>query len=120
MRETRFWTWHILAGAAILILGGLHMITMHLDSLMGLFNPQGGHAIDWANVVARSQNGVMLILYILLLGFALFHGFYGLRNILFELGIGKGGRAFVNFVLVVGGLALFVFGTWAAIASQVV
>lgn len=120
MRETRFWTWHLLAGGAILILGGLHMITMHLDGVLGVFNPVGAAAIDWANVAARAQQTIYVVVYILLLGVGLFHGFYGLRNILFELGIGKGGRSFVNTVLVIGGLALFVFGTWAAIAAQAV
>jgi succinate dehydrogenase/fumarate reductase cytochrome b subunit len=120
MRETKFWTWHLLAGCAILILGGLHMITIHLDGLLGFFNPAGASAIDWANVAARSRQTIFAIVYILLLGVTLFHGFYGLRNILLELGIGKGGRAFVNTVLVIGGLALFAFGTWAAIVAQAV
>jgi len=120
MRETKFWTWHLLAGCAILILGSLHMITMHLDGVWGLLNPAGGHAISWDNVAARAHQTIFVVIYILLLGAALFHGLYGLRNILCELGIGKGMRSFVNAVLVIGGLALFVFGTWAAIAAQAV
>jgi succinate dehydrogenase hydrophobic anchor subunit len=120
MRETKFWTWHLLAGCAILILGSLHMITMHLDGVLGLFNPAGPHALDWANVAARAKQTAYVVIYILLLGTALFHGFYGLRNIVFELGIGKGARSFVNAVLVIGGLALFAFGTWAAVAAQAV
>jgi len=118
MKETRFWTWHILAGVVILILGGLHMLTMHADELLGLFNPAGGYAIDWANVAARSGQMIFPYIYILLLGAALFHGYYGLRNILFELGLKKGARAVVNVVLVLGGIGLFVFGVWAAIASR--
>ena len=120
MREAQFWTWHVLAGVVILVLGGMHMITMHLDGLWGLFSPFGGSAIAWDNVAERSRQIIFPILYILLLGVALFHGFYGLRNILFELGCGKGVRSLINFVLVAGGLVLFAYGTWAAIAAHVV
>ncbi len=118
MRETKLWTWHVLAGIAILILGGLHMVTMHLDGILGVFNPAGGLAIDWQNVVARAQTMFHTVVYIALLAVTLFHGFYGLRNIIAELGIGKGARSAVSVVLLVGGIGLFVFGTWAALASR--
>jgi succinate dehydrogenase hydrophobic anchor subunit len=117
MKETKLWTWHILAGVAILILGGLHMVIMHMDGILGWFNPAPGGPLDWANVAQRSQDLLFPITYILLLGVAMFHGLYGLRNILFEAGLGKGARGFVSTVLVLGGLALFAYGTWAAIAS---
>jgi succinate dehydrogenase hydrophobic anchor subunit len=117
MRDQRLWTWHVLAGLAILLLGGLHMTVMHLDDSLGLFSPAGGHAIDWANVAARAKHVGWMVTYVLLLGAGLFHGFYGLRNILFELGPGPGLKKAVSGVLVVGGLALFVIGTWAAWAS---
>ena len=56
--------------------------------------------------------------YVLLLGAALFHGLYGLRNILFELGLGTGAPTVgESDSLLVLGVALFVFGTWAAWTS---
>ena len=85
MRDQRLWTWHIGAGAVILVLLGLHMTVMHLDAVVRVFNPQPGEPIAWANVVARGKSAFFLVTYVLLLGAALFHGFYGLRNILFEL-----------------------------------
>jgi len=85
IRDRKLWTWHVAAGLMILVLLGLHMAIMHLDSLLGLFNPAGGQPIDWDNVLARSQSLFFTATYILLLGAALFHGLYGLRNILFEL-----------------------------------
>ncbi len=118
MRETRFWTWHLLAGIAILIFGGLHMIVMHLDGILGWFNPAGGSALDWANVVVRSQGFLFPVVYIILLGVTLFHGFYGLRNILLELGIGRCGRVTVNILLVGGGIVLFTIGAVAAIKAM--
>ena len=52
--------------------------------------------------------------YIVLLGAALFHGFYGLRNIMFELNPGDATKKAVSGLLVTAGLVLFAVGTWAA------
>ena len=52
-----------------------------------------------------------------LLGAALFHGLYGLRNILFELNPVRWLKSAISTVLLVGGIGLFVLGTWAAFAS---
>lgn len=117
MRDQRLWTWHIGAGAVILVLLGLHMTIMHLDAIVRVFNPQPGEPIEWANVVARGKSAFFLVTYILLLGVALFHGFYGLRNILFELNPGASTKKALNGILVVAGVALFAIGTWAAWAG---
>lgn len=114
MRDQKLWTWHLAAGAIILFLLGLHMAIMHLDALLGVFNPAGGHPIDWANVVARGQSLAFTLTYILLLGAALFHGLYGLRNILFELNPAPPLKKALSWVLVLVGVGLFIFGTWAA------
>jgi succinate dehydrogenase / fumarate reductase membrane anchor subunit len=114
MRDQRLWTWHVLAGLVILVLLGLHMAIMHLDTLLGWFNPAEVKPVSWESVVERARLGFFTVTYIVLLGAALFHGLYGLRNILFELGPGRGVKSALNAVLTVGGVALFVFGAWAA------
>jgi succinate dehydrogenase hydrophobic anchor subunit len=120
VRDQRLWTWHIGAGAVILVLLGLHMTIMHLDAIVRVFNPQPGEPIEWANVVARGKSVFFLVTYVLLLGAALFHGFYGLRNILFELNPGAPTKKAVNGLLVAAGVALFAIGTWAAWAGYTV
>ena len=117
MRDQRWWTWHIAAGAIILVFLGLHMVIMHLDAIVRVFNPYPGHPIEWANVLERAKSGFFMVTYIVLLGAALFHGLYGLRNILFELNPGAGVKKTISLLFVVGGLALFVFGAYAAWAS---
>jgi len=117
MRDQALWTWHLIAGAVVVILLGLHMAIMHLDVILGIFNPAGGHPIEWANVVARSKDVGFMITYILLLGAALYHGLYGMRNILFELNPAKGLRQFITVLFLVGGFGLFALGTWAAIVG---
>jgi succinate dehydrogenase hydrophobic anchor subunit len=114
MRDQKLWTWHVAAGALILVFLGLHMVIMHLEAVVGIFNPQGGHPIEWGNVLARTKSAGFLVSYVVLLGAALFHGLYGLRNIVFELNPGAGAKKALSFLLVVGGLALFAFGAWAA------
>jgi succinate dehydrogenase hydrophobic anchor subunit len=114
MRDQKLWTWHLAAAVIILILLGLHMAIMHLDALLGIFNPAGGHPIDWGNVVARAQSLAFTLTYVLLLGAALFHGLYGLRNILFELDPAPPLKRALGWVLVLVGVGLFILGTWAA------
>jgi len=117
MREQRWWTWHLGAGAVILVLLGLHMVIMHLDAIAGVFNRAGSLPIDWANVVERARSSFFMVTYVLLLGAALFHGLYGFRTIVFELNPAAGLRKAITAVLVIGGVGLFALGTWAAIAS---
>jgi succinate dehydrogenase hydrophobic anchor subunit len=114
MRDRTLWTWHIGAGVVILVLLGLHMAIMHLDQTLGI---SGAEPVEWASVAERAQSAFFTVTYVLLLGAALYHGFYGLRNILLELNPGAGLRKTINVGLSVLGVALFVFGTWAALAA---
>ena len=118
MRDQKLWTWHVLAGLVIAVFLGLHMTIMHLEVIVGVFNPSGGHPIDWANVVARGKMLFFPITYVVLLGAALFHGLYGARNILFELSPPGWLKRVIGIVLLLGGLGLFALGTWAALASH--
>ncbi len=117
MRDQRLWTWHLGAGVVILLLLGLHMTVMHLDAVLRVFNPAPGDPIEWTNVVARAKSLFFLVSYIVLLGAALFHGFYGLRNIAFELNPGTAVKRAINGLLVTAGMVLFAVGTWAAWAA---
>jgi succinate dehydrogenase / fumarate reductase membrane anchor subunit len=113
MRETPWWTWHLIAGAVILVFLGLHMLIMHLDMLVGFMNPAGTEAIDWDNIIYRAQQAFFPLTYIVLLGAALYHGLYGTRVLLLELNPGQGLRTFINVALWTIGLALFALGATA-------
>jgi succinate dehydrogenase hydrophobic anchor subunit len=119
MRDQELWTWHIAAGLVILFCLGLHMAIMHLDELVGIFNQTGTEPVAWANVAARAKMGFFLLSYVVLLGAALFHGLYGLRNILFELAPGPALKSGLSVVLTISGVGLFAFGAWAAWAASV-
>ena len=120
MRETAYWVWFILAAIVILCLLGLHMVVVHLDGLLGLFNPAGANSLAWKNVASRSSSLFFTVSYILLLGAALYHGFFGLRTILLELGLKKSTQHFLTILIWVIGVFLFFIGTLAAIAAKAV
>ena len=117
MRDRTLWTGHIGAGRVILVLLGLHMAIMHLDATLGIFGTPGAEPIEWESVAARAGSAFFTVTYVLLLGAALYHGLYGLRNILLELNPGAAVRRTINVGLSLVGLALFGFGTWAALAA---
>jgi quinol-cytochrome oxidoreductase complex cytochrome b subunit len=132
MRDQKLWTWHIIAGAVILVFLGLHMVTMHMEGVVKIesLNPasaaseaRGGEEIrptEWANVKARGVRTLYMLSYILLLGAALFHGLYGLNNIIREANPARWIQKGVTALLLLLGVGLFVFGTWAAIAARAV
>jgi succinate dehydrogenase / fumarate reductase membrane anchor subunit len=92
MRDRTLWTWHVGAGVVILVLLGLHMVIMHLDATLAFLGVGGGDPIEWDSVAERARSVFFTVTYVLLLGAALYHGFYGLRNILLELNPGAGLR----------------------------
>ena len=117
MRDRTLWTWHIAAGVVILVLLGLHMAIMHLDQSLGIFGVEGAEPIEWESVAARAGSLFFTVTYVLLLGAALYHGFYGFRNILLELNPGVALRRLIDVGLTALALVLFAFGTWAALAA---
>lgn len=119
MQETRYWTWHMAAGIIIFFLLGLHMTTMHMGGLTGLFIAHPAEeSVSPANSQARDASLSLTVMYVLLLGIALYHGLYGLRTILFELTLKPMMEKAVTVILLLLGLGLFGFGTWAAVAAH--
>ena len=116
--EAGSWTWFMFAGIVVFVLLGLHMLIIHMDGILGIFNPAGGSALSWDNVIARSHSGFFAVTYIILLAAVLYHGFYGLRTIIFELGLKKVNQRRWTVTLWIVGIVLFIVGTYAAIAVQ--
>ena len=115
MRESKLWFWHILSAVVILVLLGVHMGTMHLGAILSSIGIGSGDPVQSAEVFHRSQQLIYMVTYILLLGAALFHGLYGLRSMLFELSLSKAMEKAIGGVCAIAGIALFVYGSYAAI-----
>ncbi len=116
MRESTLWMLNLVAGAVILVLLGVHMAIMHLDTVLGYIGLASGGTVEASAVFARSKQALFMTTYIILLGAALYHGLYGLRKILFELTLSKGAEKFTDWFLTVAGLALFIYGSYVAVA----
>jgi len=120
MNGTKYWTWHMTAGVALLFLLGLHMLIMHMVGTANWFAPYGTEADEMKNSLFRDGKLFFTVTYIFLLGIALYHGLYGLRTMLFELTLKPAAEKTITAVLLVVGLGLFGLGTWAAVAAHAV
>ena len=117
MKESSKWTLHLAAGVAILALLGLHMLIMHMQSLLVFLGVGTEHVTSFAAVAARGKQAFFMVTYVILLGTALYHGLYGFRNILLELVPGRGAQKGFGVLLTLIGLGFFALGTYAAIAA---
>lgn len=115
MKESTLWLLHLLTGALILFLLGFHMILMHLNGILSLFGVDWGDVLSYSSVAQRGKEIGHFLVYMGLLVFALYHGLYGLRSMLFELNLRKTGERVVSGILIVIGLVLLVVGTYSAV-----
>jgi len=117
MRESTLWMLHLLAGAVMLVVLGIHFGVMHVGGLFGI--PKEG-VLTFASVNARSGMAFYLVVYLILLAAGLYHGLYGFRSIIFEMSfIRSGVRKAISFILVLGGWGFFFYGAYAIIAGFV-
>lgn len=114
MRETKLWTGHMFAGVAILCLLGFHMAYTHVGTL--LYGVDDNITKELSQV--RDANVLYPVFFILMLGIALYHGLYGLRNILFELCSHPPAQKVMGTALLFLGIALFCLGSFAAVKAH--
>jgi len=117
MKESSFWSWHILAAIIILVVLGIHIGVMHLDNLLLYFGFGEKEVLSYESVAERSKSIYYLVVYLILLGAALYHGLYGFRSILFELPMGRKFEKPIRIIIPLGGLALFIYGAYAIIVG---
>ena len=119
MRESTKWTVHFITGAIIVVVLGIHFLVMHLDYIMYSLGLGDKDPLTYTSVAARSKMIFHVIVYLVLLGAALFHGFYGLRSIIFELAPGRKLEKAVSATVILVGLLLFLYGAQAIIRGYV-
>lgn len=112
----KYWFINALCGVAILFLLGMHMIGMHLDDLLALVIGSSTEPLGWHKVIDRGKSPVMTVSYVLLLGAALFHGFYGLHTLLTEFWSGRRAARLILIGCWSAGLLLFLTGTIATVS----
>ena len=111
----RYWFLNAICGLVVLVLLTLHMFTMHLDDVLALMFSVNTEPLSWAAVSGRGASVAYTTIYVVLLGSALFHGFYGLRTVLGEIWTSKRAVKLVRAACWTVGTALFAIGTAAAL-----
>jgi succinate dehydrogenase hydrophobic anchor subunit len=114
--QSRYWLWMLLSALVMLILLGWHMAIMHLESLLEHMVSISSQPLAWGDVIARSRNVFITGVYVILLGAALFHGFFGLRTMLAEYWPRKGAEKVINISCWVAGIILFSVGTYTTLS----
>ena len=116
MRETKLWFLHIYTAVVILLLLGSHMGIMHMGSILSHLGFNfSDHPTNSVEVFERSRHVLFMVIYIALLGTALFHGLYGLRSIFYELSLPKVLEKTIGRALCIAGIALFLYGSYVGI-----
>ncbi|MDR7418519.1 MAG: hypothetical protein QN178_06380 [Armatimonadota bacterium] len=110
MRESRLWGLHLLSGAALIALLGLHMALMHYQAIIAWLGGGYQEVLAFASVAARDRSPAMRVVYVLLLGAALYHGLYGARGVLQEIWSTPRAARVISVALLAFGLVVLVYG----------
>ena len=119
MKESTKWSLHLISGALIVVVLGIHFGVMHLDYLLYQLGISGSDPLAFESVASRSKMMFHVVVYLVLLAAALYHGFYGLRSLLFELPLGSGTEKIVSIAVTVFGVLLFIYGAHAIIIGYI-
>jgi succinate dehydrogenase hydrophobic anchor subunit len=110
MRETRLWILSLASSGLIGVLLVLHFALMHFAPVF--YNQTVEQARSFPEMLARGQNIIQMIVYILFLAFALYHGLYGLRGIMLELPVFRKWQPSVSGGLLLLGVVFFAYGAY--------
>lgn len=119
MKESTKWFLFIIAGALIVFLLGIHIVIMHFDDLLYSLGVGDKDVLSYESVAHRSKIFAHVVIYILLLGAALYHGLYGFRSLLFELPLGKSLHNALSIIITIAGVLLFIYGAHAIIIGYI-
>ena len=116
MRESKLWFLHIITAIVVLFLLGSHMGIMHMGSILSALGFNfSDHPTNVEEVFRRSKQVLFMVVYIVLLGSALFHGLYGLRGIVCELSLPNWLEKSVGKIFCIVGTFLFLYGSYVAV-----
>lgn len=118
MREAHYWLLSLIAAACLVVLLGLHLFLMHLNTLAAYLGLALQDPLEYTAVMARGKSLGWVAGYLALLGLALYHGLYGLRSILSEI-ISPGRERLLTLTITGLGLIAFTLGTYIVIITYI-
>lgn len=113
MSKTRLHMLFLFSAVAVAVLLGIHMVVQHLNRVLatGEADPT-----SWTYMIARATSSGWVVIYILLLGFAMYHALYGLRGIIVEVSTNPKTISFFNWLFIVVGVLGFIWGAYIPIS----
>jgi succinate dehydrogenase hydrophobic anchor subunit len=115
MKNTYLWLAQLVAGILVAVTLSIHMVWMHLDTILGALGIDIKEPTSWTSMLARSREIIWATLYIALLTFGLYHALYGLRNVIFELAKSPIARRVVTWTILTLGILALAWGTYVPI-----
>ena len=112
MRTTRLHLLHMLTGILIAVLLGIHLVRLHLDSILDWFGVNTTDSTSWESMIDRASEGIWAALYITLLAVVLYHALYGLRGIILELTPSVKTGRIITWSFIIIGIGAFIWGTY--------
>ena len=110
MRESRFWILSLASSGLVGVLLVLHFALMHFAPLF--YNQSIEQVRSFPEMLARGRDILQMVVYILFLAFALYHGLYGLRGVMLELPSFRRRERSLSGGLLLLGVAFFAYGTY--------
>jgi succinate dehydrogenase/fumarate reductase cytochrome b subunit len=112
----RYWFLNAFCGLLLLFLLGAHLAGLYLGTLLSSLLGTDLNPLAWAQVSERGESILTTVTYVLFLGTALFHGFYGLHTMLVEFWPGRRAARIALLGCWSAGLVLFLIGTVATVS----
>jgi succinate dehydrogenase hydrophobic anchor subunit len=115
MNKGIYWLLHICAGVFLIVLLGFHMIIMHLNDIIASITGNSFEPLRFQSVQMRGENVYYLIFYLVFLFIALYHGLFGLKNILVEYFCSEKSERRIYLLVWLFGIVLFVVGSFSTV-----
>ncbi len=113
MFRTRLHLLFLLSAIGTAVFLGIHMAIQHLNKVLATGDPDPS---SWLSMIGRATQSNWIIIYILLLVFALYHALYGLRGIILESITTDRSVRVINWVFIVGGIIIFAWASYVPIS----
>lgn len=110
-----YWLLHICAGVLLVVLLGLHMIIMHLNDIIANIQGKPFEPLKFNSVLERGGDVYFMIFYLIFLIIALYHGLFGLKNVLVEIFYSEKAEGRINMLVWIFGIVLFVVGSLSTV-----
>jgi succinate dehydrogenase hydrophobic anchor subunit len=113
MRETRLWILSLASSGLVGVLLVLHFALMHFAPVF--YGQTVEQARSFTELLARGRDLIQMVVYILFLAFALYHGLYGLRGVLLELPAFRRRERSLSGGLLLLGTVFFAYGAYVTL-----